>query len=322
MKRVWKYIKKKLGKGFTLMLVPNSSGGRVKSIGIPFSAALLITGIIVFNIYIFIGYTTQVGQIYHFRLSIRERDRRINKLLSEQREVKPTLLRSYKIAEELSRLKAERARLLTTWRAIQQKGGYFPTQASRGVMIRTSPYILAPSKNENGLKTSLMELQNNLSQVENFINEEESNQQKLLEELLAYERKLDHTPSLWPVGVTFITSFFGNRFHPLQGYYKQHTGVDLKASYGSKVRAAADGVVKLTSYDKGGYGYYVVINHGYGFETLYAHNSRILVSQGQAIKKGQTIALSGNSGDSTGPHLHYEVRINGHPVNPVSFFRN
>jgi murein DD-endopeptidase MepM/ murein hydrolase activator NlpD len=90
---------------------------------------------------------------------------------------------------------------------------------------------------------------------------------------------------------------------------------------GSKVKAAADGIVKTAGYMRG-YGYVVIINHSYGYETLYAHNSRILVSSGQAVKKGQIISFSGNSGSSTGPHLHYEVHINGHAVNPVSFFRN
>ncbi len=302
------------------MLVPNSCGGRVKSVGIPFSAAIVITGIIIFNIYIFIGYTTQIGEIYRFKQDIHEKKQRISKLLSEQKEVQPTLKRSYQIAEELSRLKLERAKILTTWRAIQRKGGRVPTQASRGVIIRAHPYILNSSQNVKGIKTSLMELQNNNEQIESFISEETTTQKELLEDLLAYERKLDHTPSIWPIS-SFITSWFGNRYHPLLGYYKNHTGVDLRAAYGTKVKAAADGRVKRAGYT-GGYGYLVVLDHGYGYQTYYAHNSRILVSVGQVVKKGQVICLSGNSGTSTGPHLHYEVRINGHPVNPVSFFRN
>lgn len=303
------------------MLVPNSSGGRVKSVGIPFWSALIITGIIVFNLYVFFAYTVQIKAIYYFQQDIRLKKHQITKLENEQREVRPTLLRSYKIAEELSRLKLERAKLLTTWRAIQQKGGRVSTSTSRGVYIRTNPYILNPSQNDNGIKTSLTELNNNLEQIQGFLKEETVTQKELFNELIAYERKLDHTPSIWPISVTFITSFFGNRFHPLLGYYKEHTGVDLQSKMGNKVKAAADGVIKTAGYMRG-YGYVVIIEHGYGYETLYAHNSRILVSSGQAVKKGQVISLSGNSGDSTGPHLHYEVHINGHPVNPVSFCRN
>lgn len=321
MKRIFKFIHKKWGKGFTFMLVPNSSGGRVKSVGIPFWLALIITGVIAVNLYVFLAYTVQIKQIYNFRQDIRLKEREITKLENEQREVRPTLQRSYKIAEELSRLKLERTKLLTTWRAIQQKGGRIFSQSSRGTYVRNHPYILSPNRNHEDVKTSLMELNNNLGQLQGFLKEEAVSQEELLAQLLAYERKLDHTPSIWPVATTFITSLFGNRYHPLSGYYKEHTGVDLKAAIGSKVKAAADGVIKTAGYVRG-YGYMVTIQHGYGYETLYAHNSRILVTGGQTVKKGQVISLSGNSGDSTGPHLHYEVHIDGHPMNPVSFFRN
>jgi murein DD-endopeptidase MepM/ murein hydrolase activator NlpD len=321
LKRILKYIKKKWGKGFTFMLVPNSSGGRVKSVGIPFWSALIITGIIAFNIYVFFAYTVQIKAIYNFQQDIRIKKHRITKLENEQKEVRPTLQRSYKIAEELSQLKLERTKLLTIWRAIQQKGGRVSTPTSRGVYIRTNPYILNPGNNSSDTDTSLTELNSNLEQIHEFINNESLTQKQLLNELLAYERKLDHTPSILPLKTTFVTSFFGNRFHPLLGYYKEHSGVDLKAGMGSKVKAAADGIVKTAGYMRG-YGYVVIINHSYGYETLYAHNSRILVSSGQAVKKGQIISFSGNSGSSTGPHLHYEVHINGHAVNPVSFFRN
>ncbi len=320
MKKILKYIKKKFGKGFTFMLVPNSSGGQVKSVGIPFWSVLCIAVIIVFNLYVFFAYTMQVKQIYHFREDVRAKKHQIAKLEKEQREVKPTLQKSYQIAEELSRLKLERTKILTIWRAIQQKGGRAATQASRGVFIRTNPYILDSSSDSDN-KTSLNDLKKNLAQLHAYIKEEDINQKRLYEDLKSYNIQLDHTPSIWPVNSGFITSLFGNRFHPLLGYYKEHTGVDLKAFYGSRVEAAADGAVETAGY-MSGYGYVVIIKHGYGYETLYAHNSKILVSPGQNVKKGQIISLSGSSGDSTGPHLHYEVHINGHPVNPVSFFRN
>jgi murein DD-endopeptidase MepM/ murein hydrolase activator NlpD len=260
----------------------------------------------------------QVKQIYRFREDVRSKKHQIAKLEKEQRQVKPTLQKSYQIAKELSRLKLERTKLLTIWQAIQQKGGRVATQASRGVFIRTNPYILDSSPDD---RTSLKELQNNLGQLQAYIKEEDVTQQKLYRELKAYDIQLDHTPSIWPLSSTFITSLFGSRLHPLLGYYKEHTGVDLKASYGSQVKAAADGVVKTAGYISG-YGYAVIINHEYGYETLYAHNSKLLVTSGQNVKKGQVISFSGSSGESTGPHLHYEVHINGHPVNPVSFFRN
>jgi hypothetical protein len=123
MKKILKFIKKRSGKGFTFMLVPNSSGGQVKSLGIPFWLVLIITGVIGFNLYVFFAYTVQVKEIYRFRQDVSVKKHRIAKLESEQREVKPTLQRSYHMVDELSRLKLERTKILTTWRAIQQKGG-------------------------------------------------------------------------------------------------------------------------------------------------------------------------------------------------------
>ncbi len=321
MHKLIKYIKQKCGKGFTFLVVPNSTGA-VRSCAIPFSAALLIFGIIVFNIYIFVGYTTQLVRIHQYKHEINVKNQQISKLEKEQREIQPTLKRSYQIAAELSRLKIEREKLLSSWRAIQQKSGRTnTTTASRGAVLRPRPYTINPiEQSQSEIKTELMELQNNLKQLDEFIKIEQELQRELLSDFIAYETKLDHTPSIWPVS-SFIISGFGNRFHPVHHRYINHTGVDLNARYGTPVKAAADGVVEFAGYQSG-YGYTVIINHGYGYKTLYAHNSKLLVTQGQKVTKGQKITLSGNSGVSTGPHLHYEVRINNVPVNPVMFLKN
>jgi murein DD-endopeptidase MepM/ murein hydrolase activator NlpD len=317
--KIKKYIKRKCRKGFTFLIVPNSPGA-VRSCAIPFSAALLILGIVIFNIYIFVGYTTQIWQIQKYRYEIRVKNSQISKLEKEQREVQPTLKRSYQIAAELSRLKVEREKLLSSWKAIQQKGGRVASTTSRGVVYRPRPYTInSVEHNSTGIKTELMELQNNLAQIDEFIKNEKELQRELLKDFIAYETKLDHTPSIWPVS-SYIISGFGTRFHPVHKRYITHTGVDLKARYTS-VKAAADGVVEFSGY-QGGYGYVVIIRHGYGYKTLYAHNSKLLVTKGQKVKKGQKISVSGNSGVSTGPHLHYEVRINNVPVNPVMFLKN
>ncbi len=125
---------------------------------------------------------------------------------------------------------------------------------------------------------------------------------------------------MWPTTSTYITSPFGFRIHPVTGYYTGHTGVDIGASYGSPVYAAADGTVIVASNSYGGYGVAVVIDHGSGISTLYGHNDHVEVSVGQHVKRGQIVAYSGNSGVSTGPHLHFEVRINGSYVDPMSYF--
>lgn len=116
-----------------------------------------------------------------------------------------------------------------------------------------------------------------------------------------------------------ITSYYGSRIHPVTGKRKTHTGMDFGASYGSNIVAAASGVVLVSGYNSGGYGNYVVINHGGGITTLYAHASSLLVSAGQSVSQGQVIAKVGSTGMSTGPHLHFEVLVNGAHTDPLGY---
>lgn len=115
-----------------------------------------------------------------------------------------------------------------------------------------------------------------------------------------------------------ITSRFGNRFHPVLGYSRFHAGTDFGAAHGSPIVAAETGIVIMAGW-YGGYGNAVIINHGGGLTTLYGHASRLDVTEGQAVKKGDAIAAIGTTGLSTGPHLHFEVRRNGEPIDPMSF---
>lgn len=126
---------------------------------------------------------------------------------------------------------------------------------------------------------------------------------------------------LWPSTNSYrITSPYSMRVHPTLGVYKQHTGIDIGASYGTNVLAAADGTVIIAGWNNA-YGNYVVINHGGGVTTLYGHNSSLTVSKGQKVSRGQVIAKVGSTGYSTGPHIHFEVQVNGSPVNPMSYLQ-
>ena len=125
-----------------------------------------------------------------------------------------------------------------------------------------------------------------------------------------------------PVGSAWesrVTSEFGYRSDPFTGQTRGHTGIDIAVPTGTPVRAALPGVVTTAAYNAGGYGYYVMVDHGNGMVTLYAHNSKLLVQAGDTVEAGDILSLSGSTGRSTGPHLHFEVRINGQRVNPRSY---
>ena len=125
-------------------------------------------------------------------------------------------------------------------------------------------------------------------------------------------------PSVQPVQKLLFTSNFGIRSDPFRGTAAMHAGVDIPGPTGTPIYATADGMVSHAA-RQGGYGNMVEINHGKGIATRYGHLSKILVADGAHVTRGQLIALMGSTGRSTGPHLHYEVRIDGHAVNPIPF---
>jgi murein DD-endopeptidase MepM/ murein hydrolase activator NlpD len=137
-----------------------------------------------------------------------------------------------------------------------------------------------------------------------------------------YARSWQHNvvPSMWPVNGQLL-SRFGDRQDPFSGEGAFHTGVDISASMGTPVHAAADGVVFEANYTSG-YGRLVVIDHGHGLQTWYAHLSRFEVIPGEEIRRGEVLGYSGASGRATAPHLHFEVRVGGSPVNPYKYLTN
>ena len=139
------------------------------------------------------------------------------------------------------------------------------------------------------------------------------------------ELLLAATPAIQPVSnqdLNRIASGYGYRIDPVYKTIKLHAGLDFAAPQGTPIYATADGTVKVSGFSDGGYGNHVVINHGYGYETLYGHMVRIKVRNGTRVKRGEVVGYVGNTGKSTGPHCHYEVRKNGQKLDPVYFFYN
>jgi murein DD-endopeptidase MepM/ murein hydrolase activator NlpD len=144
--------------------------------------------------------------------------------------------------------------------------------------------------------------------------EDKAGIKKFLEE---QKNLLAATPSIWPTK-GWLSSGFGYRESPFTGEKEFHKGIDVSTRAGAPIVASANGVVSFAGWDRG-YGRVVVIRHRHGFETKYAHLKKCLVKTGRPVKRGEAIGLVGSSGKSTGPHLHYEVHLNGVPVNPIRY---
>ncbi|MGA2515026.1 MAG: peptidoglycan DD-metalloendopeptidase family protein [Thermodesulfobacteriota bacterium] len=176
---------------------------------------------------------------------------------------------------------------------------------------------LKAEKDEMGLAQQMR------SDIERLESEATSQEQSLseLERLLQSKKEmLAHTPSIWPVH-GWVTSGFGFRTNPFTGLSQMHEGLDIANRTGTPVIAPADGIVSDTGRDSS-HGNVVVISHGFGINSRFLHLSKIFVRAGQRVKRGDKIAEVGTTGISTGPHLHYEVRVNGIPVNPLRYIVN
>jgi len=187
-----------------------------------------------------------------------------------------------------------------------------------GPSVEDQTILAAVLQSENGLSKELFEM--NLNELEREAWERKQSLHEI-DDFLIYQRSLLlATPSIWP---TFgrVTSGYGWRQHPLTLEREFHYAVDIANLKETPVRATADGRVVLAGW-QGTYGRSVMIDHGHGFSTRYAHNSTVLVKPGEKVRRGQIIALSGNTGIVTAPHLHYEVWYQGKPINPFLYVKS
>jgi hypothetical protein len=132
-------------------------------------------------------------------------------------------------------------------------------------------------------------------------------------------------PAIQPISIKELVRFgssFGFRLHPILHVWRMHAGIDLTCPRGTKIFVTADGIVREAGYSSGGYGNRILVDHGYGYMTLYGHCDKVFVKAGDRVKRGDIIGAVGSTGLSVAPHLHYEVHVNGKPVNPINYYAN
>jgi murein DD-endopeptidase MepM/ murein hydrolase activator NlpD len=156
--------------------------------------------------------------------------------------------------------------------------------------------------------------------ITSLIDSEKEKYDEFAKEVEKQLKYLDAVPDSWPV-IGKITSKFGYRIHPISNRRQFHKGLDIANKSGSNITAAASGIVTYSGWN-GGYGKVIIVSHGYGYKSVYAHNKNNLVNVGDRVKKGQVIAELGSTGRSTGPHVHFEVRYNGKQIDPLGVLKN
>lgn len=215
------------------------------------------------------------------------------------------------ITEQQREIEAKKAQVESKYREISklQQKAYAEQQKVESKVKSTQSELSKIQNNRAKLEKALAEYERTSREIENQIRRAQNGTSK----------SLGTGQLIWPASGR-ISSGFGWRTHPVLKTKKYHSGIDIAIPSGTPVLAADDGVVLVSGW-RGGYGYFLAIDHGKGISTCYGHNSQLLVKVGEKVTKGQRVTLSGNTGLSTGPHLHFEVRVNGTPSNPFQYLK-
>jgi murein DD-endopeptidase MepM/ murein hydrolase activator NlpD len=308
------------------MVVPDRSS-RVKKWVV--SSHLIRWGVVVVAFFVLIGIVTTLASLrYIARRGEFEQALVTNHYLEGQLQILQNRLSTADATIVRVQNLEQKLRSLANLDRLETSGGYGPisgaeeqillkgAQSSGTLVASVEPREVPP---EYGTKVRSLEL--TIDGLSNRASLQEQSLQELYELLKDQQSLLASQPSIWPTQ-GWVTSNFGYRISPFTGERQLHDGLDIaSAQPGAKVVATADGVVTRTGSEEG-YGKVVAVNHGYGIVTRYGHNSEILVKEGQRVKRGDPIALVGSTGRATGPHVHYEVRVNGVPVNPARYILN
>jgi len=295
---------------FTFMFLPGPNE-RVRTLSISKSAlktALLsLVAVVVLSLYLVYEYNDAKDKVWELQ-SVRE------ELMQQKAQVQGFALNLLDYKRQMFLLRD----LDTKLRRVVSLG---PRDRAQQVLGIGGPDELGlqnlTQMGEKKQEDALKEMHQELSQLKGAATRQETSLQMLIEYFEDKRSLYASTPSIWPVR-GWVTSPFGPRTSPFTGIPTFHEGVDIAAQTGTPIIAPADGVVIKAEFSTG-YGNMVEISHGYGIKTVFGHNSRLNVKAGQQVRRGDVISYVGDTGSSTGPHLHYEVRLNGLPVNPVKY---
>lgn len=303
---------KKLDKReYTLMIVPHH-GQKVRSIRIPIRAVKVTASLLCFLLVVLVGSFVD----YRHTISIAGTQKAELEILRRNDSAQVSQIE--KLAKTTTELQADMDRLNSLDAEIRR------IVNNDDVTVTSRAGLVRPSVSSNGqggpqMQLSINNIKDTVTELQSTVKVREQSLAELKQELLDKKSRMAATPSIWPTNGD-VTSRFGSRSSPFGGGSDWHPGIDIANSSGTTIVAAADGEVVQSEW-YGGYGNMVQINHGNGITTIYGHNSQNIVHAGQVVKKGQAIAYMGSTGYSTGPHLHYEVRVNGTVANPASFLR-
>jgi len=294
-----------MAREITFMIVPHSSNKGVVNFKLKEWLVYSILAVFFVSI-IFVGssivYSSMMTRkLIHYRLMLQVNEQqkgRIDYFSGEVNDLKKAL-------KELVNRDSELRRLL---------GLKIKDNNNLNDMLATKTNSSQFSLLDNTTNYKIDKITNELSYLNESV-KQSSESLKTLHQTVSYLKgRFAVTPSIWPI-YGRIVSGFGYRYYPWRG---MHTGIDITALYGNPVRVTASGVVAYAGW-KGGFGKTVIVDHGYGVQTLYGHNSKLLVSAGQRVVKGQIISQVGATGFATGPHCHYEIRKNNYAISPMRY---
>ena len=240
--------------------------------------------------------------------------------VAEHARLRETVKAQRRVATRLETLAQEVTRLRTFDHQIRRLAGMEEVQSLMAMGGGTLELGKALAAGEQAEYEQLLErLYQDLQRLEREVALRAESLEAVTSYLTQQKNRLAATPSIWPTqDEGYVSSSYGHRASPFTGRRQMHTGIDIAAPRGTSILAAADGVVTFSG-RMAGYGRVIVVTHGFGFKTFYGHNQKNKVRKGERVKRGQVIGTVGNSGYSTGSHLHYEVLVKDRTINPLKY---